>query len=225
MGIFLIFVAGCSIFERVPKPRFSKEESIELDQANWNMVYDGGGRVLFGKNSVSLQSGTPRNDQEMTAALVVSRFIPRESNYRLRIRFKVESQLRNGDSPMGVAPRPWEVFWLFWDYHAGKVPTLKETKYFILKPNGVELGRAFGETDQVFWATADAPKLELRKSHEIILMRLRNQVSIEVDGRPALYFSDPSHSPLGRLGLYVEDAAAVVQSMWISYPQKTTSSL
>lgn len=218
-----MFAVACSTLNKPTEPRFTEEESIALDQTNWSVVYDGGGRVSFHPNGISLQPRSPRTVQETAAALVVSRFLPREPEYRLRIRYLVDSQLRRSDRLLAAAPRPWEVFWLFWDYRVGVSPTLKESRYFILKPNGVEFGQASGETDQVFLATADSPKLVMQKFHEIVLIRMMNQVSIEVDGHPALRFVERAASANGKFGLYVEDAAAVIQSIWISYPTAVTA--
>lgn len=203
-------------------PKFLKEESIPLDAENWEVVYDGDGRVQFLNSGIFFQPRPPKHQQETVAALLVSRFTPRKNEYRLRVRYRVDRQLRPSEGASGSAPRPWEVFWLFWGYQEGRTPTLKQTNYFIFKPNGVELGRAFEETDQIFLSTADDPRLLMGKSYELVLTRIGEQVAIEIDGQPALKFTNRSwpqalYEANGKIGLYVEDAAAIVQGVWISY--------
>lgn len=203
-------------------PKFSKEESIPLNAANWEVVYDGDGRVQFLNSGIFLQPRPPMHQQETVAALLVSRFVPRKNDFRIRVRYRVDRQLRPSEGASGSASRPWEVFWLFWGYQEGRTPALKQTNYFIFKPNGVELGRAFEETDQIFLATADSPQLALGRSYELVLTRTGEHVAIEIDGQPALQFGKRTwpqalYEENGKIGLYVEDAGAVVQGVWISY--------
>ncbi|MBN8539488.1 MAG: hypothetical protein J0L82_03800 [Deltaproteobacteria bacterium] len=229
-AVFILLIAGlavlsaCTSAPKLKEVRFSKEEAVPLDATQWKITYDGDGKAEFQKSGIFLQPRVPKHDQDTIAALVVSRFLPRQNDFRLRVRYLVERQLRRNEGTSESAPRPWEVFWLFWGYREGRSPALKETNYFILKSNGVELGRAFEETEQTFLATATTPKLALAHSHELVLTRISNRVSVDVDGISALEFSNSEwpqafYEANGKIGLYVEDAGAVVQGVWISYPE------
>lgn len=220
-------LVGCSSLPGSATRTYQKEEAIPLDESHWRVVYDGGGKVQFHRDGILLQSQVPKFAKDTFAALVVSRHPTRGPEFRLRLRYRVERQLRKIENTAIDKVRPWEVFWLFWGYREGAVPRQKETNYFILKQNGVELGRAHEETEQTFLATANRPTLEMMKSTEVVIENSISGAHIFVDGMPALDFENRArvhslYQENGSIGLYVEDARASVEGVWISYPESKT---
>lgn len=224
----MVGFGACTLAPIVREVRFSKEQSLPLDATYWEVVYDGDGSVEFQPGGIFLRPRSPKDAQDTVAALVVSRLSPRQDDFRLRVRYQVERQLRQNHGTNEAGPRPWEVFWLFWGYREGHSPAFKQTNYFILKPNGVELGRAFRKTEQTFLVTGPTPNLVFQHSHEIVLTRISSRISIEVDGQRALQFANRRwpqgvYRQNGKIGLYVEDAAAIVSGVWIAYPETESS--
>lgn len=189
---------------------------VPLDDLRWNVVYDGGGEVHFGRGVVRFRPGPVKGDLETKATLLTLREFPSQA-IGVRINFRVVRQLRPN-------PRPWEVFWVFFGYQQGKDVRTKSTDYFILKSNGIELGKAYGELEQEFLMTKDSPRLVIGKRHEIQFLKQARELKIFVDGQfvarsPIDFRMDQlfssKESDRGTIGLYAEDAEVEVDSVEI----------
>ena len=121
-------------------------------------------------------------------------------------------QLRQG-SP----PNTWEAAWIFfhWTDNAHQY-------YFVLKTNGVELGKKDGG-GQIFLVTNNAPTLQLGHWYTVDLTvtgsaSSQPHVVIKLDGQTVIDYTDTPNNPAGippvsqqlagpgKLGLYNEDA-------------------
>ena len=187
---------------------------VPLDPVNWYTAYDGGGEVSYRDGSLRFRPGAVRQDHETKAALILLREVPLET-VGIQIRYRVLRQLR-------PSPRPWEVFWLFFGYRPGAQPRTKTTDYFILKTNGIEVGKAFEEIEQEFLATKDKPTLSIGRRHEIRLHKEADEMYFFVDGNlvaksnqdfavTRLYSG--RDRGLSTFGLYAEDAEIEIESV------------
>src|SRR2546428_5155163 len=78
----------------------------------------------------------------------------------------------------GTAPNPWEVAWVA--FRAAN----NSFYYFILKPNGIELGKAIDSATlnkQVFLFTADSPRLKIGDRKRTHLNSRHDQISDAID--------------------------------------------
>lgn len=137
-------------------------------------------------------------------------------NFRLRVRYEVLRQLRT------EKPNPWETLWVLFNFRTESHREWKgkETNYVILKPNGVELGRAWGRADQKFLATRNEPRLEMGPLYTLLIEREGGGTRVTYDRNPPLHFSDSAWPDVtydhpGTIGLYVEDAEVLVRSVEI----------
>jgi hypothetical protein len=88
--------------------------------------------------------------------------------------------------------------------------------YFILKPNGYELGKKQGSDAQIFLATGDQPRLALGKSYRIQIRAVGARLRVSVNGVQVLDFTDPHPLPAGSVGLYEEDSQVRFDSVAVS---------
>ena len=178
-----------------------------LDPTHWYTVYDGGGEVSYRDGVIRFRPEAVKQDHETKAALLLLREIPPET-VGIRVRYRVLRQLRPN-------PRPWEVFWLFFGYRPGAEVRTKTTDYFILKTNGIEVGKAFDEIEQEFVMTKDKPQLVVGHPHEMRLQFEDRDIHLLVDGHSVA--KSPHDFDFARLysgqsqgrnsfGLYAEDA-------------------
>lgn len=183
----------------------------------WQVEYDGGGKVEFLsaqslsnkslEKSLKMRPKSARQPSSTHASLLLSKKMPSSLGYELEVTFENTRQLRDS------APNPWEVFWLFFDYKGSARD--KTTNYLTVKPNGIELGRAFKEVGQHFLMTDSNVKIQMGQKHKLKLRRLRNQIFISLDGKPVAQFKDKKwphamYRNSGSIGLYTEDAEVIV---------------
>lgn len=168
---------------------------------NWEVAYDGFGQIHFDKG-VTLQ---PRKVasislDETHSALTLTK--QKFKDFGVRIHYANMQSLREPQS------NSWEVFWLLFNYN----PDIdeKKTNYFIFKPNGIELGQAWGLVDQKFLATKDYPRAEMKKQYELTLIKKNQSLKVFIDGQSALHFQGAENLQLlddsGQIGLYAEDS-------------------
>lgn len=186
--------------------------SFSANAFDWRLEYDGYGRVEVGDNAVRLapKSATAR---EITHAALV---IARESelrplrDFRVSFRYRVRRALRQPSSEAN----PWETLWLFFNYR-GEAAS-KETNYLILKSNGLEVGKAWGQTAQSFLHTAAQPRaLQPRQWQHLEIERRGSRLSVRLNhGKAETIAFHPKRALYGHpgsIGLYTEDADVEVR--------------
>lgn len=196
-----------------PEPEPEPDCTITLDPDDWTIVYTGYGTVdLNDPDGFFLEPMAATDPGETHAALVLSDEITgcTFQDFRLTINATTEAQLRT------PPPNPWEVFWIFFNYQTTTAG--KETNYFILKTNGIELGQAYDSVGQNFLFTASAPTLSVGEEYEYVLEKSGTTLTVSIDGSEVLsYGSDPTDDPLydqaGQIGLYTEDARVRIHSV------------
>lgn len=192
--------------------RCQKWKKVALDEKNWSRVYDGYGKIAFEKK-ITLQPRTVASETNQThAALVLLQEKQQTKDFAVRLSYQNTKTLR---SP---ASNPWEVLWVMFNYTGD--PQNKKTNYLILKPNGIELGKAWGLVDQEFLYTKDNPKIEIGKTYQLELIKKNNRVQAFVDDQLALDYTetDPKKKLFtgpGQIGLYTEDALVSISSFEI----------
>ncbi len=178
---------------------------LELDNENWEEVYNGYGEVRFDFNSILLKPDSAASASETHAALVKSEYELKD--FTLELTAITKKQLRAGSEP-----NPWEVFWIFFNY----IPTddgKKQTNYFLLKPNGYELGRASDELEQVFLATGTDMQLEIGEEYIYKIYKSGNHIEININGIEIINGDYDLYNVYGSIGLYCEDAEVEVSSV------------
>lgn len=182
----------------------------------WTLAYDGFGKVERQKDFVRLAPQVSTRAEETHAALVLLSETERRPvrDFHVSFRYRVREQLRRPAS----AANAWETLWLFFNYQkdGGK----KRTNYLILKGNGLEIGKAWGETEQSFAHTSAWPRVtdpsrwqdvEVERRGPTLLVTLNH-------GRPAvvrLARTDDLFAHPGSLGLYSEDADVEIQNFHV----------
>ena len=139
---FSSIVFADNIKAPMKEPICTNWKTINLNENNWEVAYDGYGEVKFDQG-LKLMPKSAFENEKTHAALVLTKEMISSKKFAIRINYVNEKQLR---SP---AANPWEVFWLFFNYKKGKKDD-KNTNYFIFKPNGTELGTASGQIEQSF---------------------------------------------------------------------------
>jgi hypothetical protein len=160
--------------------------------AQWNTWW---GNAVFGAGGVTLSSTVPTSAGETHSALVTSKRTWRDQT--ISFRTTTLSQLRAGS-----APNPWEVGWVMFRFR-----DLANYYYFIVKTNGIELGKKQGSDAQIFLATGDLPRLDLNRTRAITVQAQGARIRVSVDGTQVIDYTDPQ--PLlapGSVGLYEEDS-------------------
>ncbi len=198
---------------------FKKEDhsrllEIPTSQSGWHEIYNGYGSNSFhpteGVLLEPLPSGSP-NETHANLILAKKTELNPLKDFVLTAQVTTERQLRTPQ------PNPWEVLWIFFNCAPGKNGVLK-TNYFMIKPNGIELGRAFDHVRQKILFTRSTPQLVLGKKYSITLIKVGNHIDILVDGAPILSTSSKALSLFdhpGAIGIYTEDARARLHDLSI----------
>ena len=124
------------------------------------------------------------------------------TNFSVRFDFKVVKQNRL------KKPQAWETFWLFWSY-IKETGDSKKTNYLAFKTNGLELGKSFAITDQVFVWTSEAVKFEIGKWYHVELKLIKKQMSLKVNDIEIAVAADVLEKTFqtpGQIAFYTEDA-------------------
>ncbi len=185
---------------------------------NWYVNFTGYGRVgvtvdesaaskvHFQKPKASTSPG------ETHASLVTS--LANMGDFRARLKMKTVQQLRT------PTPNAWEAAWVFWHYTDNT-----HFYYFILKPNGWELGKEDPTYpgNQRFLATGSTPILVLDRYNDIEIQQHGVEIKVSVDGMPVVAFSDAERPYWsGKFGLYNEDAYVFFDDVAV-YADSTSS--
>jgi hypothetical protein len=169
-----------------------------LQAGDWQTWW---GQVTFKSGAFTLESRAPVSPDETYSALVTS--TRSWGDYAFSFTTTTLEQLRAG-SP----PNPWEVAWAMFRFR-----DLENYYYFILKPNGYELGKKQGSDDQIFLVTGTAPQLAFGKRTRIQIQAQGARIRVFVGGAKIIDFTDPS--PL-HSGLYEEDARVRFESVTVA---------
>lgn len=162
------------------------------------------GQATIGKKAITLSSERPASLAATHSALITSR--AHWGDHVFSFSATTLEQLRLGD-----APNPWEAAWVMFRFR-----DLENYYYFILKPNGIELGKKHGSDAQIFLATADAPRIVLGRADRVRIHVLGARIRIAVNGAQVIDYTDPSPLPAGAVGLYEEDAKVRFDSVAVS---------
>ena len=181
-----------------------------LDASTWNTIYEGFGHVEFSKGSITLEPKAANQKDETHAALILNRDsqILGIKNFVLEVDASTLRQLR---SP---TPNAWECLWIFFNYQPNG--PWKETNYFTLKPNGTEIGHAYGEVEQDFLFTSENPMLKIGQTNHFRIEKYGTYFNVLINGNalslpPDLGALLYSHS--GAFGFYTEDARVRIDAV------------
>jgi hypothetical protein len=120
---------------------------------------------------------------------------------------KTVKQLRTN-----FAPNSWEAAWVLFRY-----TDTFHYYWFVLKPNGVELGKKECSTcidpfqGQIFLSTNDSPKLKIGDWSRWRITAVGNHISVAINGSRVADFVDKNMSEKlagGSIAFYGEDASA-----------------
>ncbi len=191
-----------------PPPPPTTTGVIPLSADKWTTVYNGYGSVTYdATNGIVLSPKVSTAPSETHAALTLANNLQLR-NFRLSITAITEQQLR-----VNSTPNAWETFWIFFNY----TPTSsgKNTNYFLLKPNGVELGKAFDGIGQTFLYTgaASASSRAIGVSNRYDIEKIGNHVTVSINGQKVTDFTGALHDVVGSIGLYSEDARVRITSV------------
>ena len=135
----------------------SKIFSPKAIESNWEVKYDGYGKVTIENKTIILKPKVSTDANETHAALVTT--IERAKDFMLEIDAVTKCQLREKSQS-----NAWEVFWIFFNYNP-TVDGKKKTNYFMLKTNGYEFGTAWDEVEQGFSDTGDTMSLTIGEEY------------------------------------------------------------
>jgi Domain of Unknown Function (DUF1080) len=161
------------------------------------------GQASFGSNAVTLSSVVPTSPAETHSALITTKRT--WSDQTFTVGATTLSQLR-----VGSTPNPWEVGWLMFRFQ-----DLHDYYYFILKPNGIELGKKQGSDTQIFLVTADTPILALGQRSTLQVQTSGARIRVWANGSQVIDFTDPNPLRSGSIGLYEEDSQARFDSLTV----------
>jgi hypothetical protein len=182
---------------------------------DWETIYDGGGFISFdASQGIVLEPKQVNLPKETRSSLILSKATLRHPvrNFEAVVKITTERQLRQ------MYPNAWEVFWFFFNYNSTRDGS-KETNYLIFKPNGLELGIATGDIDQVQLATTNSPSITVGIPHILKIRKLDESVQTYVDGALVFEYKPPSKTKkvlldrAGSIGIYTEDARIHVHSV------------
>ncbi len=180
---------------------------------SWVSVFNGFGcnsvEKFARENVLSQRTKSPVSRAETHGSLVIGPNF--SSPFRLQASMMTALQLRKG-SPAN----PWEVGWIIWNY-----ADRRHFYYFVLKPNGWELGKEDPAYPggQRFLATGSRPVFPIGRWNKITISQYFNSVSVQVNGELIASVSDAQFPYIaGNIGLYCEDSQADFHSISVSRP-------
>jgi hypothetical protein len=153
-----------------------------------------GSATRAGGDALVLASPRPRVASETHSSLVTTRRT--WSNFTVTTTLRPLHPLRVGDPP-----NAWETGWLMFRF-----TDLGDYYWFVVKPNGWELGKKQGSDQQIFLATGDRPQLGFGATARLRVGATGARIAVDVDGRRVVDFVDPHPLRSGAVGLYEEDA-------------------
>jgi hypothetical protein len=176
----------------------------------WRSVFHGYGCNEIvqreGESALRLCPQASSREDETHAGLVVGP--SRSGPFRFELEMLTARPLR-----VGSPPHPWEVAWAIWNY----LDPVHFT-YFILKPNGWELGEADPAYPgaQRFLETGSRP-FPIGRWHSLDILQRDDEIEISANGELLTrYRGDRSPNREGRIGLYCEDAEVFFRRVRLS---------
>ena len=183
--------------------------TIPLSAASWVTEYDGYGSVTYdATNGIYLSPMASTQPSETHAALALAA-IPPMKDFHLVITASTDQQLRTGSTP-----NTWETFWIFFNYQP--TATGKNTNYFTLKTNGVELGTATDLLGQTFLDTGSSTATAVGASNTFDIVKVGTHVKVMINGTTVVDYTGTLFDVAGSIGLYTEDARVHVTSVSVS---------
>lgn len=182
--------------------------SIPLTPKYWTTQYDGYGSVTYSQNAILLYPMSATRPDETHAALTLANVAP-QRDFVLTVNVMTEVQLRQNS-----APNPWEVFWLLFNYTP--TATGKNTNYFILKTNGVELGTATEQVAQTFLQTAPTSIPAIGQLNTMQVRKQGTHVTVHINGTKVIDYTGAVIDAAGSIGLYTEDAGVKVTGVTLT---------
>jgi len=213
-----------TLYDDFEGPTYAIEDNQTSPNGKWFNKYNG-----FGSSgTVALTTSSPTGSNntvfyeepkasttpnETHSALTLTTHIYEDVEMNLKV--KTSKQLRQNSTS-----NPWEVAWVMWcfqdDWHH---------YYFILKPNGIELGKKQNENqteEQIFLYTSDEPKLKMDVWNTWHIKMSGNHIQIWVEGvdgswqRVVDYHDSMPIVGPGHIGLYTEDASVQFDDVYIA---------
>lgn len=176
---------------------------------DWNIVWHGYGEVSFDSDGILQAPQVSTRKNETHATLVTSKYTDENpmSDFDITLEVTNEAQLRENDPA-----NAWEVFWLFFNLKVNPDQT-KESNYLIIKPNGIELGTAYGELGQKYLYTKGSPSRPIGVRYKLRVQKKGQTVKAWLDDVLVLDHTDSRlYQRAGSIGLYNEDAKVRVHS-------------
>ncbi len=211
LDMFPVFSDDFESFE--PGVRWAEGEV----HGGWTTVFDGYGRVEVSEHEAGqgllLAPAVAAAQDETHAALVTT--TEDFGDVEVEARLTTVSQLRDGE------PNPWECGWLVWSYTSNT-----SFYYLALKTNGWELGKADPAYPgaQRFLADGRETSFAVGQAVEVRVRQTGSELTVWADGELLATFIDTERPYLeGRVGLYTEDAAVLVDEVVVSLPSDETS--
>lgn len=180
---------------------------VPLSQDSWTTIYDGYGVITYDARYGIILEPKVATAPSITHAGLTLANLPMTKNFRLSVTASTTEQLR-----LNSPPNPWEVFWIFFNYTTDENGK-KKSNYFLLKPNGVELGTAYDELGQTFLQTAPTTASALGVGNKFDIEKNDNRVVVYVNGQKVIDFAGAVFDAAGSIGLYTEDARVHVTNV------------
>jgi hypothetical protein len=172
-----------------------------LQAGDWRTWW---GQAAIENGAYTLASKAPVSPGETHSALLTS--TSSWGDHAFSFTTTTLEQLRAGSRP-----NAWEVAWAMFRFR-----DLENYYYFILKPNGYELGKKQGSDEQIFLVTGASPQLTLGKRNRIQIQAQGARIRVFVDGARIVDFTDPNPLRSGSVGLYEEDARVRFDSVTVT---------
>lgn len=184
-------------------------QSIPMTSGYWTTVYNGYGAVSYdATNGIVLAPKASASPSETHSALTLANNM-QYRNFKMSITATTLQQLRTGSTP-----NPWEAFWIFFNYNPTN--TGKSTNYFLLKPNGVELGTAVDAIGQTFLYTGGTNAIAIGSPNQYDIEKIGNHVTVSINGVKVTDFTGAIQDVPGSLGLYAEDSKVHIHSVQVT---------
>ena len=162
------------------------------------------GQASVRKGTYTLQSQTPTSAGETHSALLTSSATWGDQVFSYTA--STLAQLRAGS-----APNPWEVAWSMFRF-----TDLTHYYWFIVKPNGWELGKKQGSDTQIFLATGSTPSRAVGTSYQVRIQAQGGRIRVFLDGSQVVDYTDSSPLLSGSVGLYEEDSKVTFGNVSVS---------
>jgi hypothetical protein len=166
------------------------------DLSKWTQAWNGYGTIKIENGTLMMAPKASTSPGETHSALIRSGDL-NSNDYIYNVKMNTAEQLRTGN-----APNYWEVGWLTFRHQDNY-----RFYYFVLKPNGIELGKALGNNQQAFLVTESTPKLQLGQWNNFRITLKGANVKVFINGSLVTDYTDTNNPFLtGGIGLYNEDA-------------------